>query len=77
MAELLLASGAEVDARIEDGSTPLVIAGKLGRMPLAKLLLAHGAEPDLEDRAGLTAHDHATRRGHKAVAELLARWNPN
>lgn len=64
--KVLLARGAEVDARDrERGSTPLRravsgtgasgTAGTRGLMlPLARLLLEHGADPDARDKRGVT-----------------------
>ncbi len=49
---LLIQAGADVNARDEDGSTPLMEA----RSPrMVKFLLAHGAKVDLQGRNGLTA----------------------
>ena len=57
VAELLLANGAEVDAKDTDGRTPLHEAAKYGYLPVAKLLLANGADPNLKDRYGKTPLD--------------------
>lgn len=54
--EVLLNNGAPVDARSDEGETPLFYALKAGpRADMVKsveLLLAHGANPNLQDRLG-------------------------
>jgi arylsulfatase A-like enzyme len=54
IAKLLIASGAEVDARNQDGSTALHGAAFLGRVELLELLLEHGADPDAKNIRGET-----------------------
>ena len=44
MAELLIAKGANVNVKNEDGRTPLHRAVEYGQIALAELLLAHGAD---------------------------------
>ncbi len=55
LAQLLLDSGAKVDARNRDGSTPLHGAAFLGRVALLELLLDRGAAPDSRSASGDTA----------------------
>lgn len=55
LAELLLDSGAVVDVRNRDGSTPLHGAAFLGRVALLGLLLDRGATPDARSANGDTA----------------------
>ena len=45
MIEILLAGGADIDARTEKGETPLHLASAGGRRAAAQLLLSSGADP--------------------------------
>jgi ankyrin repeat protein len=42
VAELLLAKGASINAKADDGSTPLSLAAAKGHQDVAKLLRQHG-----------------------------------
>ena len=50
-----LAQGAEVDARDQDGMTPLLLAAQRGHLEMVRLLLAAGADVGARDRQGRTA----------------------
>ncbi|KAI1261110.1 Glycerophosphoryl diester phosphodiesterase family-domain-containing protein [Xylariaceae sp. FL1019] len=68
----LLRAGANVN--ITDsarGWTPIFYAAIHGNTDCATLLIDAGISTDLMDRAGWTAREHATYRGHLAVAEIL------
>jgi ankyrin repeat protein len=54
-ARTLLACGVPVDARDEEGASPLHYAISAGSEPLVDLLLQHGADPDQPDAPGRTA----------------------
>jgi ankyrin repeat protein len=69
--DLLLAHGAEVDARSPNGSTPLMLAAGYGAIDGAVLLLRRGADPALRNQAGLTAADMARRADRDRLAEQL------
>jgi ankyrin repeat protein len=68
--ELLLANGAEVDARGNTG-TPLHWAARMGNKVVVELLLSKGAAVNALDKSGSTALHLAAEDGHKEVAELL------
>ena len=70
-AELLLAHGADVNARDKDGETYLHHAAKAGTGKEAELLLAHGADVNAKDSSGRTPLHYAARYGNKQFAELL------
>ena len=70
-AALLLANGADVDARGKHGFTVLHYAAKWGYAAFVEFLLAHGARADLQTDARQTAWALAVRNGHRRVAEIL------
>jgi ankyrin repeat protein len=73
MAQTLIDRGAAVDTQVgQPRTTPLMMASIRGRTGLVRFLLAHGADPTLRDYKGQTALAFATKKGHAAVAEVLA-----
>jgi ankyrin repeat protein len=70
-AKVLLAHGAEVDSRAEDGRTPLMLAANKGDRDLVTLLLQAGADPTLTDKSGATAGSLATAKGYRELAGRL------
>jgi ankyrin repeat protein len=71
IAQLLLAEGADPNARQEGGFVPLHSAAQNGDLPLAQALLEHGGLADLEDEEGRTPADLAEEKGHYDLARLL------
>jgi len=71
IARLLVAAGADVNARQQGGYTPLHSVAANGRLALAELLVAAGAEPGATNDAGQTPSDLARQAGHVDVAEAL------
>jgi uncharacterized protein len=70
--EVLLAKGAEVNARNAHGWTPLHVAAAGGDPAVIALLLQHGADVHAQSHIGTTPLDNATTRGgRKAVIDLL------
>ncbi|MHB8763720.1 MAG: ankyrin repeat domain-containing protein [Deferrisomatales bacterium] len=69
-AELLLAAGADPNARNGVGHTPLHWAVKRGDGEAAAVLLRHGADPRAADALGHTPLSEGQR--HPAVRSLLA-----
>jgi uncharacterized protein len=69
--ELLLANGADVNARQQGGWTPLHGAAEHGDPALVAMLLAAGADRDARIDDGQTAADRAAASGHQQVAEQL------
>ncbi len=72
IAELLIANGANVNAKDAAGRTPLYIAAMESHMETVELLVAKGADVNAKDSmAGLAPLHFAALVGHKEVAELL------
>lgn len=69
---LLLEHHAYIDAPSANGTTPLMMAAREGRMAAVKLLVAEGADPSLRNEAGLGAPEYLARRGDAAEARWLA-----
>ena len=66
--QMLIAHGANVNARASDGFTPLMNAGTV---ELTRFLLEHGADPFARTDRGETALDWANQMNHKDQAALL------
>ena len=71
VAAFLLAEGAEVNARSENGTTPLMMAARYGAGDLVPLLIEAGAEPRAANEQELTAADFAERGGRDVMARQL------
>jgi len=69
----LLDQGVAVDARDEDGRTPLMLAVAQGRLEVVRLLLARGADPNAADNSGRTPLQQARAGNLRDVAALLER----
>ncbi len=70
---LLLAHGANLNARQQDGETPLMEAAQNGDTELVDLLLAQGADATLATDDGRTAADFALAADHTELATALRR----
>jgi ankyrin repeat protein len=71
IARALLDNGADVNAKQQQGFTPLHAAAHHGHIELVRLLLERGADPRAVTDAGKTPVDVASERGHGEVAALL------
>lgn len=69
--ERLIAQGAPIDARDNQGRTALMLAAANGQTATVQKLLALGANPALLDHEGLNAAQQARRIGHTRIAELI------
>ena len=79
MAELLIRNGADVNAKSDDGYTPLHMAAGSGFVDVVHVLLAKGATVDAADNAGSTPLKDAAFMGRADVVKALlaAKADPN
>ena len=66
-----LAAGADVNAKNQNGSTPLHLAPASGHKEIAELLIARGADVNAKNKYGLTPLHFAAGYGRKETVELL------
>jgi TIR domain/Ankyrin repeats (3 copies)/Ankyrin repeats (many copies)/Ankyrin repeat len=67
----LLGQGADVDAKNNQGDTPLLLAAKSGKIETAQLLIGKGANIEAKNDVGETALIAACTAGHADIASLL------
>jgi ankyrin repeat protein len=73
VAAFLIAQGAALNARSDNGTTPLMMAARYGNGDLVPQLLKAGAEPRAANEQELTAADFAVRGGRDVMAAELRR----
>jgi ankyrin repeat protein len=66
--EVLLAEGAEMDGRGENGETPLILAVLKGHADVVELLIARGANVMARNERGLTPLHAAAYSGNAGIA---------
>ena len=66
-----IADGADVNAKNNDGVTPLLLATTWDYKEIVELLIGEGADVNEWDDIGSTPLLVAARKGHKEIAELL------
>ena len=66
-----LAAGTDVNAKVDDGETPLQMAAWNGHKEIAELLIAKGADVNAKGWSESTPLHAAVENGHKEIADLL------
>ena len=66
-----LAAGADVNAKAEDGWTPLHFATSGGYKEITELLISKGADVNSKDNHGRTPLDLAISRKHPETSDLI------
>ena len=66
-----LADGADMNARDDDGLTPLHFAAERGHKEIVELLIANGADVNADSQGGGTPLDEAIGYKHTETADLL------
>jgi ankyrin repeat protein len=74
IARLLIARGANVNARAAGDFTPLHESAASGRMEFAKLLLENGADVNARTADGKTPLDYAREHNRAEMVQLLSKY---
>jgi len=71
LVQSIISSGADINAKDEDGFTPLYSAVERGQKIVVELLIANGADVNTKGKNGQTPLHNTAQHGHANVAELL------
>jgi cytohesin len=75
--DLLLARGADIEARDYAKATPLHWAAAHDLIAIADLLLVHNADVNAKDSSGWTPADAAAGKGNREMVQLLRLYGSN
>jgi ankyrin repeat protein len=75
--ELLIAKGADINAKNNDGQTPLHYAVEKGHNDIAELFIADGADINAKNNEGQTLVDIAVNQNRSEVVKLLVAKGAN
>lgn len=67
----LVEYGADVNGKIQRGTTPLMMAARYSNVDITRFLLSKGAKLNIEDNEGHTALDHAKSVNATEVVKVL------
>jgi uncharacterized protein len=71
IARVLIAQGADVNARQTGGFVPLHSAAQNGQIEMIRLLIEHAADLNAKSETGMTPFDYAIQANHNEAANLL------
>ena len=71
------ASKKEVNAKDQDGMTPVLWAAFEGRLETLRLLVGKGGDPDKADQFGNTALHLCAAKGHMQCVDFLVKFGVN
>jgi len=77
LAKLLIQAGANIEAKDNDGLTPLICASDLGYKEIVKLLIQAGANIEAKDSDGFTPLICAADQRYEEIIELLLEKGAN
>jgi ankyrin repeat protein len=77
LAQAMLRHGANVNAKDNDGITPLIWATRVHRTNTVSLLLAHGANVNVKNKDGETPLFTTVRSGYSDIMDLLLAHKAN
>jgi hypothetical protein len=75
--KLFLASGTEINARNENGNTPLMMASANGQLKLVNYFIENGANLKVKNNSGMTSLHSASQSGHYNIAKMLIEKGAN
>jgi ankyrin repeat protein len=73
VAQLLIDSGADLNARQSGGYTPLHYAAANGLEGIVRILITRSVDLSAKEAGGKTAYDLAVQKGYASIAEFLKR----
>jgi ankyrin repeat protein/Tfp pilus assembly protein PilF len=77
IAKILVSSGADVNAKASDGSTPLSFAAVEGNLEFFETLVSLGADVNVKNDNGISPLGTAEHNGHAAIVRFLTKGERN
>jgi ankyrin repeat protein len=77
IANILISAGADVNARADDGGTPLINAAMQGNLDFFKALVSRGADVNAKTSDGVSALSTAEYSGNAAIVKFLTKGERN
>ena len=69
--ELLIANGADIDLKNNNGDNPLILAAYQGHTVIVKVLIANGANVNTKNNNGDTPFVISAHQGHEKTADFI------